>query len=131
MPTRQTQIALQYGIKYVRDSIDSQAYTGVTDLMGVEARQDIGERFDIGLHASRLHSWKRGASDLHLGLSVGFKVTTNSWLSVGYNQRGFVDADFAGAEYRAKGVYLNLRIKFDQDSFNLNDRSKGQLAIKP
>ena len=131
MPTRQTQIALQYGIKYVRDSIDSQAYTGVTDLTGIEARQDIGERFDIGLHASRLHSWKRSASDQHLGLSVGFKVTSNSWLSVGYNQRGFVDADFAGAEYRAKGAYLNLRIKFDQDTFNLNDRSKGQLAIKP
>ncbi len=130
MPTRQTQIALQYGIKYVRDSIDSQAYTGVTDLMGVEAQQDIGEHFDIGLHASRLHSWKRSASDLHLGLSVGFKATTNSWLSVGYNQRGFVDPDFTGAAYRARGLYLNLRVKFDQDTFNLNDRDTGQLPLK-
>ena len=46
-------------------------------------------------------------------------------------QLGLVDADFAGAEYRACGLYLNLRVKFDQDTFNLNDRSKGQLLLKP
>ena len=134
MPSRQTQIALQYGAKYVRDSIDSTAYKGFTDLVGIEARQDLGERWDIGLHAGMLHGWNTGARDYHLGVSVGFKLTDNAWLSVGYNQLGFVDADFAGAEYRAKGLYLNLRVKFDQDTFNLNDRNKGQLSqlsVKP
>lgn len=66
-----------------------------------------------------------------MGVSVGFKLTDNAWLSVGYNQLGFVDADFTGAEYRARGLYLNLRVKFDQDTFNLNDRNKGQLSLKP
>lgn len=131
MPNRRTQIALQYGAKYVRDSIDNTAYKGFTDLIGIEARQDLGERWDIGLHTSMLRSWKTDARDYHLGVSVGVKVTGNAWLSVGYNQRGFVDADFTGAQYRARGLYLNLRVKFDQDTFNLNDRNKSQLSFKP
>ena len=131
LPNRQTQIALQYGVKYVRDSIDAAAYKGFTDLIGIEARRDIGERWDIGLHTGMLHSWQAGTRDYQLGASIGFKLADNAWLSVGYNQRGFVDADFAGAEYRARGLYLNLRVKFDQDTFNLNDRSKGQFSLKP
>ncbi|MBC7658000.1 MAG: hypothetical protein H7147_12625, partial [Frankiaceae bacterium] len=115
LPNRQTQIALQYGVKYVRDSIDAAAYKGFTDLVGIEARQDLGERWDIGLHAGMLHSWQAGTRDYQLGASIGFKLADNAWLSVGYNQRGFVDRDFAGAEYRARGLYLNLRVKFDQD----------------
>lgn len=131
LPNRHTQIALQYGVKYVRDSIDDATYKGFTDLIGIEARQDLGERWDIGLHTGMLHSWQSGTRDYQLGVSLGFKLADNAWLSVGYNQRGFVDADFAGAEYRARGIYLNLRIKFDQNSFNLNDRNKSQLSIKP
>lgn len=128
MPKRQTQIALQYGLKYVHDSIDSTAYKGFTDLIGIEARQDLGKRWDIGLHGGMLHSWQAGTRNYQLGVSLGFKLVDNAWLSVGYNQRGFLDADFAGAEYRARGIYLNLRVKFDQDSFILTDRNEGQLA---
>ncbi|WP_370584306.1 hypothetical protein [Polaromonas sp. CG_9.11] len=131
MPNRQTQIALQYGLKYVRDSIDSTAYKGFTDLVGIEARQDLDEHWDIGLHGGMLHSWQAGTRDYQLGVSLGFKLADNAWLSVGYNQRGFLDADFAGAQYRARGLYLNLRVKFDQDSINLNDRNKVQLARQP
>jgi len=64
-------------------------------------------------------------------VSVGYRVMDNTWVSVGYNFAGFMDADFAGAEYRAKGAYVNLRVRFDQDTFDLNDRAKGLLAPKP
>ena len=131
MPDRETQIALQYGLKYVRDTIDSAAYKGFTDLVGIEARQNLGERWDIGLHGGMLHSWQAGTRDYQLGASIGFKLADNAWLSVGYNQRGFLDTDFAGAEYRVRGIYLNLRVKFDQDTFHLNDRNKGQFSLKP
>ena len=130
-PNRRTQIALQYGSKYVRETINGASYKGYTDLMGLEARYDLGERWDIGLHAGMLHSWNSGTRDNHLGVSVGYKVTDNAWLTVGYNQLGFTDADFAGSEYRVKGLYLNLRVKFDQETFDLNDRNKGQLLLKP
>lgn len=130
MPSRSTQIALQYGAKYVQDSIDGSAYKGFTDLIGIEARHDLGKHLDIGLHTGMLRSLQTGACDYQLGMSVGIKLADNAWLSVGYNQRGFVDPDFIGAAYRAQGLYLNLRIKFDQHTFNLNDRDPGQLLLR-
>ena len=130
-PRRGSQIALQYGAKYVRDNIESSVYKGFTDLIGLEARQDVSEYFDIGLHASALRSWQTGARQYQYGVSVGLKLANNSWLSVGYNLRGFVDPDFVDAAYRARGLYLNLRVKFDQDTFNLNDRSQGLSPAKP
>ena len=130
LPDRTTQISIQHGFKYVFDTIDDASYKGFTSLVGLEARKDITPYLDIGLHVGALHSWASGSRDYQLGLSVGFKVADNAWLSVGYNQRGFLDPDFSGAEYRAQGMYLNLRFKFDQNTFNLNDRNKSQLPLK-
>jgi hypothetical protein len=129
--SRQTQVALQYSAKYVREMLGDTSYSGYTDLFGVELRHDLAERWDIGLHAGALHSWRTGAFSYHLGLSVGYQLADNTWLSVGYNQLGFTDPDFSGAEFRGKGLYVNVRVKFDQDSLALNDRAKGQLPLKP
>ena len=131
LPARGTQIAIQHGAKVVFDTIDGAGYQSLTTLVGLEARHDIGERLDVGLHFGSLRSWSSGARDFQVGVSVGFKVADNAWLSVGYNQRGFNDPDFAGAQYRAEGLYLNLRFKFDQNTFNLNDRQSSQLPLKP
>lgn len=129
-PNRRTQVALQYGAKFVRESLDGQGASGFTDLIGVEARHDLNEKWDIGLHAGTLRSWATSTRSSHLGLSVGYRMATNTWVTVGYNHLGFDDKDFAGAEYRARGLFVNLRVKFDQDTFDLNDRAKGQLPIK-
>lgn len=120
MPNRRTQIALQYGAKYAFDSIDGKDYAGFTDLVGAEIRRDITRDWDIGLHGSVLHSWNGGQFDYSAGASVGYKVFDNAWVAVGYNLRGFSDDDFVGAEYRAKGFYVALRMKFDQDTLGLN-----------
>jgi len=128
---RHTQVALQYSAKYVREMLGDTSYSGYTDLWGVEARHDLNERWDLGVHAASLNAWSMGTHSYQLGLSIGYRVMDNTWVSVGYNFAGFKDADFTGSEYRAKGVYVNVRVKFDQDSFDLNDPVKGQLPVKP
>ena len=120
---------LKYGADHVRDSIDGSAYKGFTPLIGLEARQDIGERFDTGLHCGLLHSLKNSARDYPLGVSIGFKRAENSWLSVGYNERGFVDRD-SPAVMTAPGPVLESASQFDQQTFDLNDREPGQLKLK-
>ena len=131
LPDRRTQIAFQHGAKFVFDTIDGAGYQSFTTLFGVEARKDITEKIDIGLHLGTLRSWSSSARDYQVGISIGFKAAENAWLTVGYNQQGFFDPDFAGAEYRAQGLYLNLRFKFDQNTFNLNDRKQSLLPLKP
>jgi len=110
------QLSLQYGAKYVFDTIDGASYAGYTDLTGLEARYDLTAKWDLGLHAGILHSWNAGRVDYRTGFSVGYAVVKNMWVSLGYNFSGFRDEDFSAADYTAAGPYAKFRFKFDQQS---------------
>ncbi|MGB4811573.1 MAG: hypothetical protein WBP13_03700 [Methylophilaceae bacterium] len=120
MPNRKTQLAMQYGAKYVLDSIDNEDYSGYTDLLGAELRYDIDAKWDLGVRGDMLRTWKSGQKSFAYGASLGYNLMENTWVSVGYNLKGFADSDFSGAEFRTKGLYFNFRMKFDQDTFGLN-----------
>lgn len=113
---RRVQISLQYGAKYVLESIDGTDYTGYTDLTGIELRYDLTKRWDIGYRISMLHSWSIDQVDYGTSLSTGFNLGKNFWISVGYNLKGFKDRDFSRADFTCEGPFIKFRIKFDQMS---------------
>ena len=128
MPIRRTQVSLQYGAKYVRDTIDSTEYKGYTDLIGTEIRHDLTSSWDIGMFGSVMRSVNSGVRSYGLGASVGYRMVDNMWISAGYNVRGMNDRDFAAGAYRAQGLYVTLRIKVDQDTLGLNN---GTGTVRP
>ena len=111
-----TQLSLQYGSKYVTETIDSNDYSGYTDLTGLEARYDVTKKWDIGLRGNALHSWSVDQFKYGAGASVGYSFVKNVWLSVGYNFAGFTDRDFSRADFTAAGPFIKFRMKFDQGS---------------
>ena len=117
---RTNQFAFSYGHKDVLSTIDQNDYSGVTQFFGVEYRHDLSHILDIGAQVSRLQSSNAGLAENAYGLSLGWTFARNTWLSVGYNFEGFTDSDFADADYSVDGLYIKIRFKFDQDTFNLN-----------
>ena len=115
-PDGKTQISLQYGAKYVLETIDGTDYSGYTDLVGIEGRYDLTKKWDLGLRGSVLHSWSAGQFNYSSGPSVGYNVVKNAWISLGYNVVGFKDKDFSAADYTAQGPFVRFRFKFDQNS---------------
>jgi uncharacterized repeat protein (TIGR01451 family) len=115
-PDKKTQYSVQYGAKYVLETIDSRDYSGYTDLIGLEGRHDITKKWDVGLRGSLLHAWSAGQLDFSLGTSVGYNVMENFWISLGYNAFGFTDRDFSAANYTAQGPFVQFRFKFDRNS---------------
>ena len=115
-PYKELQLSLHYGAKYVRETINGSDYSGYTDLLGVEGRYDITKDWDIGLQSSILHSWSSGQLDYCEGISIGYNLMQNAWISLGYNLTGFNDKDFSQAEFTARGPFIRLRFKFDQNS---------------
>ncbi|MBE9536344.1 MAG: OmpA family protein [Proteobacteria bacterium] len=111
-----TQLSFQYAAKYVNERIDMNDYSGYTDLMGFEGRYDITRKWDVGLHASLLHSWNSGQVSYRSGLSLGHSFVENLWVSLGYNFNGFRDRDFSRANFTNKGMFVKFRLKFDQKS---------------
>ena len=128
LPSRRTQIALQYGAKYVLETIDGTDYKGYTDLIGAEIRHDLTQNWDIGTFGSMIRSVNAGVRTFGFGASFGYKVVDNMWVSAGYNVLGMNDRDFSDASYRAKGPFITLRMKVDQDTFGLN---KGSSITRP
>jgi hypothetical protein len=53
-----------------------------------------------------------------LGMEAGYRVIKNTWLSAGYNIRGFSAGDLT-SDYTNRGIYLRLRLKFDEGWFGL------------
>jgi uncharacterized repeat protein (TIGR01451 family) len=112
--TDRLQIAFNHGFKYSTLRTGGAAYDSVTELAGLEARYDIAERVDIGVHGEAVYAYNSGTLAYSFGPSLGFAPAKNFWLSLGWNIKGFVDEDFAAAEYSRVGPYLKIRIKFDQ-----------------
>ena len=105
------QLSLQYAAKYVRDQFGDDTWSGYTDLVGIDLRRGFRERWDVGLNASVLHSYRSETIDYGIGADVGFRLLDNMWLTFGYNVRGFHDDDFTEARYTAQGPYLRFSVK--------------------
>lgn len=110
------QVAFNFGLKYVVDNFDTAEYSGITGLLGGEYRHDINDNFDVGVHANGHYSKNSSVLQYSTGVSVGWNMARNVWLSVGYNFDGFEDRDFSAAGYTAQGPYIRFRLKFDQDT---------------
>jgi len=110
------QLAGNYGVKHVRADIAGQKHTSWSHLLGAETRFDITERIDISLRGSLLKSTTTNTMDYSWGPSIGISPVDNVWISAGYNMSGFVDDDFEAAEFSREGLYLKMRLKFDQDT---------------
>jgi len=115
-PFKELEISLHYGVKYVREDIERDAYGSFTHLLGIEGRYDLDKYWDVGVQGSVLHSWNAGQFDYSGGLSVGYNMAQNAWMSLGYNVVGFEDKDFSDISYTAQGPFVRLRLKFDQES---------------
>ena len=111
-----TQLAGHYGVKYVRSEFGGIAVSGFTHLVGAEARFDVTQRIDLGIHGSILYVPGSGTKEYSWGPSIGVSPLDNVWLSLGYNFNGFDDDDFEAARFTREGLYLKLRVKFDEDT---------------
>lgn len=110
--------SLYHGAKYVIGRFGDDRYTGFIDVIGFDLRKDLGAHFDLGLQASRQHSWSSHVTSYSVGPSLGFSPGTGLWMSAGYNLRGFHDRDFEDARYTRQGPFVTMRMKFDQLSLS-------------
>lgn len=124
----QTQFAVGYGARYTRTQFGSDAFSGYSDLIGMDLRRDLNDRFDLGLHVSALNSWSSGVHDYAVGVDLGISFAKNVWVAVGYNLTGFRDEDFSQNRYTEQGPFIKLRVKADQETFK--DLANGLASLR-
>ncbi len=110
---KRTQLTAFHGFKYNKSNFLGDSFDSVTNLIGGEVRYDVTRKIDLGLSGSALIS-DSGQTDYQIGPSVGFSPVENTWLTLGWNVKGFNDNDFEAAEFTRDGPFIKLRVKFDQ-----------------
>ena len=110
------QLSALVGVRYNRDTIDGRRYAGVTDQLALEWRHFIGSRWDVGVRGASRHAWEGGVVDWSGGVSGGYRLLEDIWLSLGYNFTGYRDRDFSAADYTAQGPYLRFRVRLNQET---------------
>jgi hypothetical protein len=105
---------LQFTGKYAGKLASEDTFTSYTDLIAARFLYDMSDRWDVGLEYRILSS--RAVNSVRQGgsLEVGYRLIKNLWLSAGYSFDKF-DADLTGDGYQGGGVYLKLRVKFDEN----------------
>jgi hypothetical protein len=110
---RQNQLALHWGLKKVIESYEEGDFDGITQVIGAEYRYDIASAWDLGVRVGALYTDNYSQHTNSWGVSAGYNVAKNMWLTVGYNFDGFEDKDFSEAGYSARGTYIKFRFNFD------------------
>ncbi len=118
-PARDWIISGHYGGKLAFEDSNGQDNVADGHLLAMRVTYDVTKRWDLGLCASALFSSQDPAVHYGLGPEVGFRVHDNVRLAVGYNFFGFRDRDLSSEEYTDHGVYVALRLKFDEALFGL------------
>jgi hypothetical protein len=97
----------------------NETLSGVKDsyqavLLSGRIIRDLNKSFDIGLMGSGMYSPQGSSLQYAYGVEMGYIVQQNVWASLGYNFTGFTDKDLTGSDYTMQGLYIRLRMKFDE-----------------
>ena len=115
---RRTEIGVFAGARYNLDRLERQAVTSTALLAGLDARIGLGERIEVGASASVRANLSDGTTAFAYGPQIGISPAKNTLLTLGYNVKGFRDADFSAARHTDKGVYASIKVKLDSESFS-------------
>lgn len=113
---RDTVLSARYAAKVALDRSSGLASRTVSHLVAGRVTHEINEDWDIGATAQVLLDRDTRGRQYAAGLEAGYQLQRNMWVSAGYNFKGFTERDLAGADATAKGAYVRLRMKFDENT---------------
>lgn len=116
----------KYAGKYSRQDIGSKSFRSYTDLVIVGASYDINNKLDLGVYAKLMNQYQTKMHSLGALLKVSYRVYKNTRIGVGYNLSRMEDHDLEGEDYQSRGVFVDLRFKFDESTLFRKNKSKGR-----
>ena len=122
-PTDRLTLSLHYAGKYVAESgttSDLSRYTA--HLLGGHTSWELNRLWDIGWNAYVLVDQSSHQTSFAFGPEVGLIVHRNLSVGLGYNFAGFRDHDLAADGANVQGVFIRMRLKFDEESLPFSQR---------
>jgi hypothetical protein len=118
-PARPWEFEGQVVGKVVRELLDGTRSDYSAVLLAGRAMWDFNPRWDLGLLTSSTSGG--GTRDQGAALEVGYRMIDNLWLSAGCIAGRYADAELFSANSSWTGVYMRVRFKFDETTFQRGD----------
>lgn len=115
-PRRDTVLSARYAAKVALDRSNGLSTRTIGHLVSGRVTHEINEDWDVGATAQMLVDRDTRGRQYAAGVEAGYQLKKNMWVSAGYNVLGFVERDLAGADATAKGAFVRLRMKFDENT---------------
>ena len=129
-PVRAWEFEAQLTGKDVRETLSAVQSDYSAVLVSGRATWDLNPRWDVGVLASSTSGG--GSRDQGAALELGYRVIDNLWLSGGCIAGRYADAELFSADASWTGVYVRIRFKFDESTFQRSNpqvnRSLGSAA---
>ncbi len=103
--------------KWLTDLSNGNKDKSNAQLVSIRGTYDINNHWDVSAYASTMFSRGETGRQHGVGMEVGYMLTSNLWLSAGYNFFGFKGDELSGGDYTNHGAFLRMRFKFDEDLF--------------
>jgi hypothetical protein len=118
-PHRAWEFEGQVAGKTVHEFLDGTLSDYSALLLASRAMWDFNPRWDVGLLGSTTSGG--GTRDQGVALELGYRVIDNLWLSGGCIAGRYADSELFSANSSWTGVYLRVRFKFDETTFQRAD----------
>jgi len=113
-PRAETVFTGRYAAKVAQDRSGGLDTRSFAQLVAARVTQEVKRDWDVGATVMALLDGGTRGRQFAAGLEAGYQLRKNMWVSAGYNLLGFREPDLAGADATARGVYVRLRMKFDE-----------------
>jgi uncharacterized repeat protein (TIGR01451 family) len=113
-PRRDTLFSGRYAARLAQDRSGGLDTRSVAQLLAARVTRELKRDWDIGATVQMLVDAGTRGRQFGAGIEAGYQLRKNTWISAGYNLLGFREPDLLGADATARGVYVRLRMKFDE-----------------
>ncbi len=115
---RLSEVSFFAGTRYAFERLDRSDIAGLTTMVGLDARFGLAERLEVGVATTVRGDLSGGDYAYAYGPSVAVRPAKDMVMTAGWNVRGFADRDFAAARTTRSGPYVDIKLKFDRNSFS-------------
>lgn len=112
----------KYAAKYAREDIGGKDIEAYTDLVLAGLSYDITKKWDAGVYSKFMNQYQTKMHSTAYIIKTGYNIARNMYLGIGYNSSEMDDRDLTGESYKAHGVFMDMKIKFDEESVRSLDR---------
>lgn len=107
----------KYAGKYSREKLNNCSFQSYTDMILGGFTFDITDRWDMGVFGKVMNQYQTKMFSTGGIIKVGYMVFKNLRVGIGYNFSKLNDRDLSGENYHSKGFFIEMKFKFDEDTF--------------